>query len=271
MQSGFMSDAPYTEFDWQDRCLHYGDGLFETLLKFEQQIPLWQAHYARLSHGCERLSIELPAAQWLEQRIAEESADMNNAVVKIIVGRGRGGRGLQLPQAARPSVFVLCYPWSAPVQREHRVSICNTRLPLNPNLAGLKHLNRLDYVLASIELAAQPDLTEGILCDREGFVIEGVISNLFFVNHDELHTPSLEFAGVDGIMRQRIIAQARKTGLSIAQGRYTPDELLSSSECFLCNSVRGITPIVAIDQQSFEIGTQTRNLMTALNLPESSK
>ena len=254
-----------TELDWQERALHYGDGLFETLLKFNHEIPLWPKHIERLRRGCERLSIPVPATNWLEKRIAEESRDLENAVIKIIVSRGRGGRGLQLPVPPKASVFVLCYPWSAPTQRQHRVSICKTRLPINPNLAGIKHLNRLDYVLAAIELEKIPQATEGIICDVEGFVIEGLISNLFFINRSCLYTPSLDFAGVAGIMRQLVIEQAGKMNLRVEQGRYTSQELLESAECFLCNSVSGITPIVAIDQQHFMPGDYTGALMAELN------
>lgn len=270
MQSGSMPELVYnTELDWQERALHYGDGLFETLLKFNHQIPLWREHFDRLRRGCERLSIPLPAASWLEKRIADESRELENAVIKIIVSRGRGGRGLQLPVLPQASVFVLCYPWSEPSDQQHRVSICKTRLPINPNLAGLKHLNRLDYVLAAIELEKNPELTEGIICDIEGFVIEGLISNLFFIDQSCLYTPSLDFAGVAGIMRQLVIEQADKLNLKVNEGRYTTQELLESTECFLCNSVRGITPIVAIDQQHFIPGDYTRALMAALNRPAS--
>jgi len=255
------------ELEIHERALHYGDGLFETLLKYDGKLPLWDAHYDRLSRGCNRLSIPIPDENWLKQHIAEESRDPVNAVIKIIVSRGRGGRGLRLPAPPRPSVFVLCYPWSESQQSGHQVSICKTRLPINANLAGLKHLNRLDYVLAAIELQDIPDVTEGILCDSEGFLVEGLISNLFFVTRSEIFTPTLEFAGVAGIMRARILEHYRKLKIPVIQGRFPSQNLLESSECFLCNSVRGITPIIAIDQQHFDVGTHTQTLMAALNLP----
>ena len=171
--------------DLQDRGLHYGDGLFETLLKLDGAIPLWQDHYQRLKNGCERLRIPLADELWLSQKVSQETSDQDSAVIKIIVTRGRGGRGLKLPAPNQFSIFVLKYPYTEISQAELAldVSICQTRLPINPNLAGLKHLNRLDYVLAAIEIEDLDNNDEGILCDSDGYLVEGVISNLFFFSH----------------------------------------------------------------------------------------
>ncbi len=266
MQLNIIPDSIFnTDFDRHDRALHYGDGLFETMLKIQNEIPLWPAHYARLKLGCEKLSIPVPGADWLESLVTEKSRHLDKAIVKIIVSRGRGGRGLQLPDPKQASCFAFCYPWTEPPQTEHKVTICQTRLPINRNLAGIKHLNRLDYVLASIELHAKPEVTEGILCNGDGFIVEGMNTNIFFFGETGLHTPLLDVAGVNGIMRQLVINRAREMNILVMEGRYNPTDLLRSKECFLCNSVRGITPIVLIDQKPFDIGPQTTALMAALN------
>ena len=261
-----MPELSYnTDLDWQERALHYGDGLFETLLKQNQKIPLWQHHLERLSRDCKRLSITTPDPVWLANQVAEKSKEMDSCVVKIIVSRGRGGRGLKLPTDDQPSVLIYCYPWSEPDQLDLRVTICNTRLPINPNLAGIKHLNRLDYVLASLELQHQPDMGEGILCDGEGYLVEGIISNLFFVIENQVHTPSLEFAGVAGIMRKVVLAQFQSLGVPVNIGRFQANQLNLASEVFFCNSVRGISPVIAIDEIQLAIGETTRAMMAALN------
>ena len=251
----------------QDRGLHYGDGLFETLLKLDGEIPLWRDHYQRLKKGCERLHIPLVDEHWLAQKISQESSDQNSAVIKIIVTRGHGGRGLTLPAQSQFSIFILEYPYTE-ISAEKlalEVSICQTRLPINPNLAGLKHLNRLDYVLAAIEIENLDNTDEGILCDSDGYLVEGVISNLFFFSNGQMHTPTLEFAGVEGVMRQRVIDQLRQQDISVKAGRFYPELLLQASECLMCNSVFGVRPIKLIGKQEFAIGPISQMLINRLN------
>ncbi len=268
MQSKFMPELAINDrLDWQERGLHYGDGLFETLLKLNGEIPLWEDHYRRLKKGCERLRIGLADEKWLVQKIVQETKGQNSAIVKIIVTRGRGGRGLELPARNQPSIFVLKYPYRA-IKRENLalgVSICQTRLPINRNLAGIKHLNRLDYVLAAIEIEALENKDEAILCDTDGFIVEGIVSNLFFYLHGQMYTPSLELAGVEGIMRQRVLKQLQHASIAVEEGRFTAQLLLQSSECFMCNSVHGVRPIHTIDRQHFVTGPVTQMLMSRLN------
>ncbi len=260
----------YQVLDWQERGLHYGDGLFETLLKLNGEIALWHDHYQRLKKGCERLCIPLADENWLRQKVSRESSDQNSAVIKIIVTRGRGGRGLRLPARNQSSIFVLKYPYIG-ISEENlalEVSICRTRLPVNRNLAGLKHLNRLDYVLAAIEIEKQDNNDEGILCDTDGFLVEGVISNLFFYNDATMYTPTLDFAGVEGVMRGRVIEYLQQQDIPLQVGRYSPELLLQAKECFMCNSVYGIRPIKAIDRQKYVIGSISQMLVNEFS-PEA--
>ena len=264
-------------FDWQERALHYGDGLFETLLKLDGEIALWQDHFQRLKKGCERLRIPLVDESELIQLVSNETAELDNAVIKIIVSRGVGGRGLVLPEQNQASVFILNYPYKAlkDEQLAIDVSICQTRLPINRNLAGIKHLNRLDYVLAAIEIEELDNQDEGVLCDSDGYLVEGVISNLFFVNNNMVYTPTLENAGVEGVMRQRVIQFLTQQNISLDVGRFKPELLLQASEAFMCNSVSGIRPIRRVDQQTLETGPITRTLIQMFkpearsNLPSS--
>ena len=251
--------------DWRERGLHYGDGLFETLLKINGGMPYWQAHYQRLANGCGTLHIPAPDRNWLEQKITEVAKSSASCVIKVIVTRGVGGRGLKLPGPHQSSVFVQVYPYVQPGIAPFKVSVCNTRLPINPNLAGLKHLNRLDYVLAAIELDSRPNKDEAILCDTEGFVVEGIINNLFFIKDDNLFTPSLELAGVKGIMRTKIIEYFASRSQRVDIGRFEINQLKQADECFLCNSVQGIRPIGSIDNQHFKVGPVTQSLMSHFN------
>ena len=251
----------------QERGLHYGDGLFETLLKLNGEIPLWSCHYSRLRRGCNILHIPLPDEKWLLHKIDAETRGHDSVVIKLIVTRGSGGRGLELPQHNQASVFILKYPYNA-INAEALnldVAICRTRLPLNPNLAGLKHLNRLDYVLATIELGRMDKRNEAILCDTDGYIVEGIVSNLFFCLHGEVYTPSLKFAGVEGVMREKILNYFEDQAVPVQIGRFYPDLLIKASECFLCNSIHGVRPIRSIDDSTFATGTISQMLIQTFN------
>ena len=251
----------------QERGLHYGDGLFETLLKLDSELPLWDSHYSRLQKGCNRLHIPIPGEQWLRQKIDAETSTDDSVVIKVIVTRGIGGRGLELPKHNQASVFILKYPYTAMNGEALKldVTICNTRLPLNRNLAGLKHLNRLDYVLATIELGQMGNKSEALLCDTDGYLVEGIVTNLFFCDREKVYTPSLEFAGVEGIMRQKILEYLAGQAIPVQIGRFYPDLLLAANECFLCNSVHGVRPIRSIDEANFATGAINQMLMQVFN------
>lgn len=269
-----MSDIQINQIlDIHDRGLHYGDGLFETLLKQDGEIRLWDWHYDRLRKGCARLSIPAPDEKWLLEKVKMDTSDRDTAVVKIILTRGVGGRGIKLPKNNQTSVFILNYPYTSLADEALQIdtAICQTRLPINPNLAGIKHLNRLDYVLAAVELDRRGKMDEAILCDTEGYLVEGIISNLFFCLQSEVYTPSLEFTGVDGIMRQQILKHLDRQGIAVQVGRYYPELLLKASECFLCNSVRGVRPIRSIDGAKFSTGSVSQMLIQVFNTPNNSK
>jgi 4-amino-4-deoxychorismate lyase len=257
----FVNEA----LNYHERGLHYGDGLFETLLKIDGEIPNWQLHYQRLVKGCKKLYLPIPDLSWLENKVTEVTSNTDTCVVKIMVTRGVGGRGLNLPEADQSSVFVLSYPYTWPGNDALKVSVCNTRLPINANLSGLKHLNRLDYVLATIELNNKQDKDEAILCDTDGFIVEGIISNLFFSKNCQLFTPSLSLSGVEGIMRSKIIQHFDKIEESVCIDRFKLDQLLQADEIFLCNSVQGIRSIGSVNGQIFETGVTTQLMMKKFN------
>jgi 4-amino-4-deoxychorismate lyase len=140
---------------------------------------------------------------------------------------------------------------------------CDTRLGLNPVLAGIKHLNRLEQIMARAEWT-DPDIQEGIMLDINGHVIEGTMTNLFYIKDDVLYTPSLKLAGVAGITRGMIIAISTDHGMSVIEHTCTKDELLTADELFVCNSIIGIWPIKQIATTCFSAGKRTRQIQAWL-------
>lgn len=253
-----------------DRGLAYGDGLFETLAVFDGGILNWSHHVERLRRGCDSLMIPRPDFEQLVEETRTVATGRDRSVVKIIITRGSGGRGYTPAPVVASTRIVSRHDWpSEYVERERsgiRVCIAEHRISWNPQLAGLKHLNRLDQVLGSIKLAENA-AAEALMLDTNDFIIEATRCNLFIVQKDLLATPSLNNCGVNGVMRSIILQLAPALRLRTQEIELTLDELCDADEVFLCNAIAGIWPVVAIDdpQQVFPIGEKTRALQAALH------
>lgn len=256
-----------------DRGLNYGDGLFETLRLRAGQVRFWQAHMDRLELGCRQLGIERPDQAVLLREVHTVVAGRPDCVVKIIVTRGvpdaSASRGYAPPgdcpvtrivsaHLLPPGVDTDVEGVSNPDDRSHspaglHVRLCELRLATQPVLAGLKHLNRLEQVMARAEWD-DPAISEGILLDEDDHVVCGTASNLFLVSGGQMLTPRLDRCGVRGVMRGEIL---KAFAARCEQRRITLDMLPEADEVFLCNSVRGIMPVSRIDDWRYTLGPIT--------------
>ncbi|MBI1195864.1 MAG: aminodeoxychorismate lyase [Gammaproteobacteria bacterium] len=241
-----------------DRGLHYGDGLFETMAVIDGTPLLWARHMGRLLAGCDRLGIPIPDRATLAAELerALELAD-RRAVVKIIVTRGSGGRGYRAPDPVEPLRIVTLnhwpdYPPSRWLEGVH-VRVCATRLARQPALAGIKHLNRLEQVLARNEWR-DDETAEGLMCDDRGRLVEGTMSNVFLRIRDRIATPRLDGCGVAGTLRAELLEQAEQSGLTIDQCVVTLEDLMTADEVLICNSVFGIWPVRSVAGRDFVVG-----------------
>jgi 4-amino-4-deoxychorismate lyase len=247
-----------------NRGLNYADGLFETLVVHNNRPRRWQAHMDRMGTGCERLGLAMPPQAVLLREVQTVSAGRADVVVKIVLTRGGQGRGYMPPEDTDCVRIVSAHPYPEGIaelaRRGIEARICNLRLAIQPALGGIKHLNRLEQVLASAELR-QAGVAEGILLDREDHVICAIAANIFLVVEGRLLTPRLDRCGVRGVVRSQLLAGF---GHRCEQRRIMLDQLHEADEVFICNSVRGIVPLTAIDDQRYEIGPLTRELQTWL-------
>ena len=246
----------------QDRGLAYGDGLFETIKIVDGQAALLGRHLDRLADGCHRLAIPCDLAA-LRLQLAEFGAALQNGVAKLIVTRGDGKRGYGPPATIRPRTVLLGSPLPEypPEHREQGIHLypCATRLGEQPALAGLKHLNRLEQVLARGEWQ-DPRFAEGLMRDTSGRVIEGVFSNLFVVESGVLLTPSVDRCGVAGVMREEIIERAGRAGDKTQVCDLALERLMGADEVFVCNSLYGIWPVRQFEAGVWPVGPLTRKL-----------
>lgn len=249
-----------------DRGLHYGDGLFETVAVINGQPRLWSSHMARLQRGCEVLKLPQPDTAQMHKELIALCEGESRAVVKIIYTRGSGGRGYLPPTSAEPQQILFRYPWPDYDIPAEGISLrlCHTPLACNPSLAGLKHLNRLEQVMARAEWE-DASIHEGVMCDLNGNVKEGVMSNLFWVADGKLYSPDLTTCGVKGVMREQVLLVAESLGLAVEASEICAEELKQVDEIFLTNSLIGIWPAAQFEGVALRSQTLTKRLQAALN------
>ncbi len=230
----------------EDRGLLYGDGLFETLAVRAGVPQLWDRHMQRLGLGCLRLGITPPDLTNLRKEAHAVCQGAERAVLKIIVTRGSGARGYRCRDSEKTTRIIALQPWPDYPdnfkQQGVAVRLCATRLGSNPVLAGLKHLNRLEQVMARNEWD-DPTIPEGLMLDSAGTVIEGTMSNIFVVRGGVLQTPDLSQCGVAGIMRGLILEMAAEMGLTTEITQPGLKDIMAAQEIFLCNSLIGLWPV----------------------------
>jgi 4-amino-4-deoxychorismate lyase len=234
------------------------DGVFETILVCAQQPVMWAAHLERLLRGCSHLQLPIiESTQWyteMQQALDGE----NDAIVKIIV--------MSNPVTREPMRIVSARPYpQAIIQRQQgkgiKVIFCNTVLKKAGSSTAIKHLNRCVYSAAAEEVEAA-GVDDGLLCNDQEQLIESTIANVFIAKQGCVLTPDVSEYGIQGLAREVILSNAKRCGLPINATTVTREMCMQADEIFLCNSVRGILPVVAVGKQNFPIGTITRQLQS---------
>jgi 4-amino-4-deoxychorismate lyase len=240
-----MVNGEFTRLiDIADRGLQYGDGLFETMRVRQRECLLWDAHMERLGKGCGTLDIPMPDRELLAGEVRQliAASGREDAVLKLVVTRGTGGRGYRSDRAAVPQRILSLHPLPRYPETHYREGIrarfCTLRLGLQPALAGIKHLNRLEQVLARQEWGDEFD--EGIMLDVHGNVIEGVMSNIFILFKGQLQTPSLAGCGVAGVVRGQILQRSDELGVPVSVSLIRAEELMGAEAVFFTNSIIGV-------------------------------
>jgi len=243
----FQGTQRVTALDTSDRGLAYGDGLFETALVHDGLVAWWPAHLARLSEGAVRLRIPMPDVGWLTSQVATFVARAPaRAVLKLVLTRGVGGRGYAPPEAVEPTLVLSLHaapaPWTMPLV----LRWCDTRLAIQPALAGLKHLNRLEQVLARSEWR-DPAIHEGLMLDTDGQLGCATAANVFALRDGRWLTPPVNRRGVAGVARAWVLANEP----GAAQAELSATDVATADALFLCNAVRGILPVGRLGDRSW--------------------
>jgi 4-amino-4-deoxychorismate lyase len=258
-EAAWIDGRAGTAVSVRERGLHYGDGLFETIACLDGAPRLLELHMRRLRGGCERLGIEPPEPEQLAHEVHALCAGASRAILKILVTRGTAiARGYRPSGGEKATRIVLRYAWPAPDP-----SLAQLRLGENPALAGLKHCNRLEQVLASRE-SDDPGLAESLMFSSSGALISGTMSNVFLVDDSILLTPALERCGVCGVMRELVLRAAAGAGIATQVRRLEAQELARAQEMFLTSALIGIRPVREFDGVTRRVGPLTRRLQEEL-------
>jgi 4-amino-4-deoxychorismate lyase len=252
-----------------DHGFLYGIGLFETVRVYGGRLFLWEAHYARLCSGLLALRFAVP---WTAEELADAILDtvranqLQDAYVRLSVTGGSEGVGLVSEGYPRPSLYIFVKPVAQVVEppATKRLVTLSVRRQTAEGFQRFKSHNYLNNALARLEVGSRPD-AEGLFLTHDGFLAEGIVSNLFWVREGRLYTPSLETGILDGITRRHVLSLARELGIAWEEGLYRPDTLRSAEEVFLTNSIQEIVPVDQVDDHHVPIGygPVTRQLRTA--------
>ncbi|MCO4757418.1 MAG: aminodeoxychorismate lyase [Oceanospirillaceae bacterium] len=254
-QSLWINGKQQSKLDVRDRGFAYGDGVFETIQVLHGRAQLLDRHVRRMKNGAQRLGfLSSSVGQLLTDLHSIELPD--EAVLKLTLSRGVGGRGYTYDSNGTCTRVIMLAPKPTYGDRAEsgiRLRVCDTRLGLNPALAGIKHLNRLEQVLARNEWS-DPAIHEGVVLDYEGYIAEGTMSNLFWVKDQCIYTPRLDRCGVAGVVRDFLVERFSQAGADLKVGLYELPSLRDADEVFICNSLIDIWPVRQLEDVSYQSG-----------------
>jgi 4-amino-4-deoxychorismate lyase len=239
-----------------DRALSFGDGLFETLL-LRQGDPLFtELHMQRLQRGLQVLAFP-DCLRAVRQHLIDAASEVRDlgwcwAALRLTVSRGPGPRGYAPPATTKPRIIITASELSNDCQKmapAATLSLASVRWPTQPALVGLKHLNRLEQVLAAAECSTA-GTDEAVMLDQSGQLASVVAGNLFLLHEGRLQTPALIDCGIAGTRRRLVMEQwAGALGLPVRESTLSLQDLESADEVFYCNSLQGLRPVASFGRR----------------------
>ena len=273
--SALVNGRAAGELSVLDRGLHFGDGVFETIACLKRRPRFLALHLERLMRGCQVLGLPTPETRVLREELERLCGAQERSIVKLIVTRGPATvRGYAVSGSEQATRLAIRYSWPVEepdlCQQGVSVRMAAVRLGENPALAGLKHCNRLEQILARAEprAAGAAETAEALMLSRSGNLVSGTMTNVFLVDGPahapRLRTPALESCGVAGIMRRVVLREAARAGVPAHEGVLSPEDLASSREIFLTNARIGIWPVRRLEERTLTPGPLTRRLQALL-------
>jgi 4-amino-4-deoxychorismate lyase len=268
MERVLVNGKPDQQVSPADRGLHFGDGVFETVACRHRRPRFLTLHLDRLRLGCDRLALAGGNLDEVRREVLTLAQEVDRAIIKVILTRGPAvARGYAVTGRETATRVTFRYAWPAETGTESQdgvqVRTATLRVGENPALAGLKHCNRLEQLLARREWT-DPAIAEALLFSSSGRLVSGTMSNVFIVDRLGLRTPRIDVCGVAGVMRRVVLREAARAGITAREDVLGAPELGAADEIFLTNARMGIWPVRALDGRALRIGAITRQLQALL-------
>ncbi|MGR5132221.1 aminodeoxychorismate lyase [Vibrio alfacsensis] len=268
----WVNGLPQTHVSLGDRSFQYGDGCFTTILTKHGQPVYWPEHIERMEACLKTLQIPFPNWHTVFSWVIQAALHDDLAGIKVHISRGSGGRGYSPNGVSGPVVtvsnFVFPSHYAAWQEKGVSLGICNTRLGIQPMLAGHKHNNRLEQVLAKAEIDGS-EFADAVTLNVQNHVIETTMANLFWVKDNKVQTPDLSLSGVAGVMRRKVLEFLQTNDYPVQVQTFTLSDLFNAEEVWMCNSLLGVAPVTDLaapeNNIDFPIGKLTRRLQGNLN------
>jgi len=251
MRHDVLIDGVEADGGWLgERACQFGDGLFETIAIIDGKPCLWDAHMARLADGCDRLRLPQPDLNQITEESRRLCAGRQRAVLKLYWTAGPSERGYRRPTALNPRRIMRCSEWPQET-RGWSMRQCGHRLAEGPALAGIKHLNRLDQVIARSEWE-DGGTGEGLMLGQDDRVVCGTMSNVFLQRGQTLLTPAIDGAGIAGVVRNLALELGRQSANPLHVGTVTLDDVHAADALFLSNSLIGMVRVSRYESTGYD-------------------
>jgi 4-amino-4-deoxychorismate lyase len=257
-----------TKISITDRGLAYGHGVFETVRVSKSAASLLNLHITRLVNGSKTLGISIDEVLVEKYFYDLLRLSHTDGIVKIIITAGSSQRGYAYnkPQG---TCYIMQWFAISPIPLSIKndgaaLKKCNYRLPHSDKLAGLKHLNRLDQIIARAEWS--DEFYDGLMLDQDDNIIECTSNNVFILKDEIWATPKIDRCGVAGVMREYLMSELLPSlGWKVKEINLTIHTLLAADEVFICNSINGIIPVVSVENLCvFPRGKETQKINNKL-------
>jgi 4-amino-4-deoxychorismate lyase len=237
-----------------DHGFLYGIGVFETFRTYGGKPFLLDEHLVRLNESLTELNIDLQLNRSDIEKMLSMLFDANgweNAYIRLNVSAGDGEIGLQTTSYRTPNIIIFQKPLQeAGSFADKRGEWLTLRRNSPEGRFRLKSHHYLNNVFGKREIGNDPKI-EGIFLTENGYVAEGVVSNIFWTQQNTLYTPARETGILDGVTRRFVMKIAMEAGMEIEEGLYRPEHVQSADEVFVTNSIQEIVPLSAIGNKSF--------------------
>jgi 4-amino-4-deoxychorismate lyase len=265
--NGSIVNASEAVIPVYDHGFLYGIGLFETFRTYGGRPYLLERHMQRLFAGCAALGIRYtPSLERIERLLSELLAanGLKDGYVRLTISAGAAELGLPVSDYEQPSELILVkllpQVSEAALMSGKELRLLRTRRNTPEGEIRFKSLHYMNNIIAKRELqaAGASSGAEGLMLSGEGWLAEGIVSNLFFARDGVVYTPEIGTGILPGITRERVLELARSSGIETKEGRFGWEQLATADEIWLTNSIQELVPVTAltdIEGRTIQVGT----------------